>query len=110
AGRRVIDRAVLVARMRADIDGLERPNPRPERLARQTQAERPRKHFWEDGENSRAPHVVLTTLGRATSSPPPLAGEGQGGGTRHDRAFLTDPLPNPPPHAGEGADRRRRFN
>src|SRR5262249_21688156 len=38
----------------------------------------------------------------ATSSPPPLAGEGQGGGTQYDRAFQFTPSP---PLAGEGAER-----
>src|SRR5215510_12744238 len=37
------------------------------------------------------------------ASPPPLAGEGQGGGRHKDsRAF---PLASPPPQAGKGADR-----
>src|SRR5439155_11053836 len=44
----------------------------------------------------------------ATSSPPPLAGEGQGGGMQHERTFqlapLPTPFPTPPPQAGEGAD------
>jgi hypothetical protein len=42
----------------------------------------------------------------ATTSPPPLAGEGQGGGMQA-RTFVSAPLPTPPPQAGEGADRVR---
>ena len=40
---------------------------------------------------------------RATSSPPPLAGEGQGAGML-GKSSQTHPLPTPPPHAGAGAD------
>src|SRR5215468_4700832 len=56
----------------------------------------------------------------APASPPPLAGEGQGGGMRQDSRVQAHPLPNPPPPgaprdarrrgdpvAGEGADRVR---
>src|SRR5262249_50721244 len=49
--------------------------------------------------------IVPTTTNRATSSPPPLAGEGQGGGTQQGSSEQAHPLPNPPPQAGEGADR-----
>jgi hypothetical protein len=43
--------------------------------------------------------VVMKTSG-ATTSPPPLAGEGQGGGWLQ----VTDSMAaNPPPQAGEGA-------
>jgi hypothetical protein len=35
-------------------------------------------------------------------SPPPLAGEGWGGGTLHGTKLRTRPLPDPPPQAGEG--------
>src|SRR5438445_10678375 len=38
----------------------------------------------------------------AASSPPPLAGEGQGGGAQDNRS--SHPRPTPPPQAGEGAD------
>src|SRR5262249_60162410 len=48
-------------------------------------------------------------------SPPAKAGGGEGGGMQQDRFDLhkgtcahTPPLPNPPPQAGEGADRVRR--
>ncbi|MDQ2081796.1 OB-fold nucleic acid binding domain-containing protein [Xanthobacteraceae bacterium Astr-EGSB] len=41
----------------------------------------------------------------APPSPPPLAGEGQGGG-RHPHRVSSSPLPNPPPQAGEGERRR----
>ena len=37
------------------------------------------------------------------SSPLPLAGEGQGGGTSTAQTRYDSPLPNPPPQAGEGA-------
>ena len=41
---------------------------------------------------------------RLEASPPPLAGEGQGGGRRYD--FVRScPSPTPPPQAGEGAHR-----
>ncbi len=40
-------------------------------------------------------------------SPPPLAGEGWGGGTLHGTKLQTGPLPDPPPQAGEGKDMRR---
>src|SRR5215510_15127347 len=49
-------------------------------------------------------HWVAT--GGATTSPPPLAGEGQGGGIQHRSQFAC-PLPTPPPQAGEGAGRAR---
>src|SRR5215831_1858847 len=52
--------------------------------------------------------VLCTTKAGATSSPPPLAGEGQGGGGQYDRAFLPTPSPPLPPLAGEGADRACR--
>ena len=39
----------------------------------------------------------------APASPPPLAGEGQGGGGHDDSAIM--PPPTPPPQAGEGAGR-----
>src|SRR5215813_12573478 len=51
---------------------------------------------------------------RAAASPPPLAGEGQGGGTRKDASVQAHPLPTGAPRdatrrgdpvAGEGADR-----
>jgi HemY protein len=45
---------------------------------------------------------------RAAASPPPLAGEGQGGGTQKDTLVQAHPLPTPPPQAGEGADRARQ--
>src|SRR5262245_49144264 len=41
---------------------------------------------------------------RATTSPPPLAGEGQGGGIQAMPVVIC-PLPTPPPQAGEGAGR-----
>src|SRR5262245_30930637 len=44
----------------------------------------------------------------ATSSPPPLAGEGQGGGHGSRQSVSPRPLPNPPPLAREGADRTCR--
>src|SRR5215472_2526856 len=56
AGGRVVDGAVLVGRVRADVDGFERPQAGRERLTREAYAERPRKHLGEDGENGRAPH------------------------------------------------------
>ncbi len=52
--------------------------------------------------------TIWKVLGRARTSPPPLAGEvgersepGGGMGTRS----VERPLPNPPPHAGEGEHR-----
>src|SRR5262249_42798165 len=41
----------------------------------------------------------------APSSPPPRAGEGQGGGMQKGSRVQARPLPNPPPQAGEGAHR-----
>src|SRR5262249_8235233 len=43
AGGRVVDGAVLVGRVRADVDGFERPQAGRERLTREAYAERPRK-------------------------------------------------------------------
>src|SRR5713101_578815 len=40
------------------------------------------------------------TMSRATSSPPPLAGEGQGGGTRYERAFSITLSPTLPRKRG----------
>ena len=56
AGGRVVDGAVLVGRVRADVDGFERPQAGRECLTREAYAERPRKHLGENGENGRAPH------------------------------------------------------
>jgi tRNA uridine 5-carboxymethylaminomethyl modification enzyme len=39
------------------------------------------------------------------SSPLPLAGEGQGGGNSTAQTRYESPLPNPPPQAGEGAEK-----
>src|SRR5262245_29442027 len=47
--------------------------------------------------------VAATDSPSAPASPPPLAGEGQGGGTQKGSRVQAHPLPNPPPHAGEGA-------
>src|SRR5262245_57424846 len=44
-------------------------------------------------------------MGGATSFPPPLAGEGKGGGTQYDRAFPSTPSPPLPRKRGEGVDR-----
>jgi len=41
----------------------------------------------------------------APASPPPLAGEGQGGGMQQGSRVQAHPLPTPPPQAGEGAHR-----
>src|SRR5262249_2610705 len=49
---------MLIVCMSADIDGLERPQTGRQRLAREAQAERPRKHLGKDGQNSRAPHSM----------------------------------------------------
>src|SRR6266487_2049929 len=45
--------------------------------------------------------------GRRPPPPPPRGGGGGGGGGRHQSAAFR-PLPNPPPQAGEGADRACR--
>jgi itaconate CoA-transferase len=51
--------------------------------------------------------AAIATTQAAPASPPPFTGEGQGGGTQRDSWVRTHPLPNPPPQAGEGADRVR---
>src|SRR5262249_51995117 len=45
----------------------------------------------------------------AVLSPPPLAGEGQGGAHSTAPARGKSPLPNPPPQAGEGKKAARLF-
>ena len=49
--------------------------------------------------------VATASKPAAPASPPPLAGEGQGGGMQKGSRVQARPLPNPPPRAGEGADR-----
>src|SRR5262249_27542829 len=50
--------------------------------------------------------IVRVATGGATASPPPLSGEGQGGGVRY-RSYLPTLSPPLPPQAGEGAVRAR---
>ena len=54
-----------------------------------------------------AKRAATTSEPAAPASPPPRAGEGQGGGMQEDSCVRAHPLPNPPPQAGEGADRVR---
>src|SRR6266511_2147207 len=42
--------------------------------------------------------------------PPPLAGEGWGGGCLHTRYLFACPLPVPPPQAGEGNTPSARYD
>src|SRR5437764_3901270 len=61
-------------------------------------------HWHRDG--------IATRRGRsAPSSPPPLAGEGQGGGhaSKFAQAFLCPPPPPPPPHGVRGRGPVRPF-
>src|SRR5262245_53594264 len=63
-----------------------------------------RRGFWQwrGWKRAEGPWMLDVALGDATASPPPHAGEGQGGGRIKSRV-CGSPLPNPPPHAGEGA-------
>jgi formyl-CoA transferase len=51
--------------------------------------------------------VATASKPAAPASPPPLAGEGQGGGMQKGSRVQARPLPTPPPQAGEGAHRVR---
>ena len=52
-----------------------------------------------------AKFVATASKPAAPASPPPLAGEGQGGGMQKGSRVQARPLPTPPPQAGEGAHR-----
>src|SRR5262249_47143712 len=57
AGRRIVHRAIARVGELADVDGVERPLLLGERLARQRQAERPRKHLRLHGEDAGVPQA-----------------------------------------------------
>jgi itaconate CoA-transferase len=80
--------------------------------ARVIKVERPEGDFARYYDKLAVPHRATAANAAATdskraapASPPPLAGEGQGGGMQQDSKARAHPLPTPPPHAGEGADR-----
>src|SRR5512143_817432 len=57
ARRRVIDGAMLVGGVRADVDGVERPGPGSERLTREAMRQRAREHLRKDRQYTGAPHT-----------------------------------------------------
>jgi itaconate CoA-transferase len=73
--------------------------------ARVIKVERPEGDFARYYDKLAVPRVRSAPSAGSVHSPPPLAGEGQGGGMRQDSGAKARPLPNPPPQAGEGADR-----
>src|SRR5262245_30395274 len=93
--------------------------------ARVIKVERPEGDFARDYDKLARPRQAMAATLAATASeraapasPPPLAGEGQGGGMQQDSCVRAHPLPNPPPPgaprdaprrgdpvAGEGAHR-----
>src|SRR5262245_16993152 len=95
--------------------------------ARVIKVERPEGDFARDYDKLARPRQAMAATLAATASeraapasPPPLAGEGQGGGMQQDSCVRAHPLPNPPPPgaprdaprrgdpvAGEGAHRVR---
>jgi itaconate CoA-transferase len=82
--------------------------------ARVIKVERPEGDFARYYDTLAVPRAVITATLAATAperaapaSPPPFTGEGQGGGMRQDSRSQANPLPNPPPQAGEGVHRVR---
>jgi itaconate CoA-transferase len=80
--------------------------------ARVIKVERPEGDFARYYDKLAVPRAAMNPVATgnkraAPASPPPLAGEGQGGGTQKDSCVQAHPLPTPPPQAGEGADRVR---
>ena len=73
--------------------------------ARVIKVERPEGDFARYYNKLAVPRARSALSRNSVHSPPPLAGEGQGGGTQQDSSVQARPLPNPPPRAGEGADR-----
>jgi itaconate CoA-transferase len=85
--------------------------------ARVIKVERPEGDFARYYDKLAVPHAARSTTRAATepfaaggkraapASPLPFTGEGQGGGRQNDSGGHARPLPNPPPQAGEGADR-----
>ena len=73
--------------------------------ARVIKVERPEGDFARYYDKLAVPRARSALSRNSVHSPPPLAGEGQGGGTQQDSSVQARPLPNPPPRAGEGADR-----
>jgi len=73
--------------------------------ARVIKVERPEGDFARYYDKLAVPRARFALSRNSVHSPPPLAGEGQGGGTQQDSSVQARPLPNPPPRAGEGADR-----
>jgi formyl-CoA transferase len=49
--------------------------------------------------------IAIRSERAVPASPPPFTREGQGGGMQQGSRVQAHPLPNPPPQAGEGADR-----
>jgi len=58
ARRRVVDRAVAIGRMCADVERIEGPDAGGQRPARKARGQRPREQLGKDGENARAPHAI----------------------------------------------------
>jgi itaconate CoA-transferase len=80
--------------------------------ARVIKVERPEGDFARYYDKLAVPRAAMNPVATgnkraAPASPPPLAGEGQGGGMQKDSCVQARPLPPPPPQAGEGADRVR---
>src|SRR5215211_1120061 len=80
--------------------------------ARVIKVERPEGDFARYYDKLAVPRAAMNPVETgskraAPASPPPLAGEGQGGGMQKDSCAQAHPLPTPPPQAGEGADRVR---
>jgi itaconate CoA-transferase len=83
--------------------------------ARVIKVERPEGDFARYYDKLAVPRAAMaakpaaaTNERAAPASPPPLAGEGQGGGMQKSSRVQAHPLPNPPPQAGEGAHRASR--
>jgi itaconate CoA-transferase len=73
--------------------------------ARVIKVERPEGDFARYYDKLAVPRARSASSPNSVHSPPPLAGEGQGGGMQKDSGAQARPPPNPPPQAGEGADR-----
>ena len=58
ARRRVVDGAMLVGGERPDIDDVERPRARRQRLAGEARAQGSGKNVREDGQYARPPHLL----------------------------------------------------
>src|SRR5262245_7497841 len=66
AGRSVVDGAMLVCRMRANVDRVERPDAGRQRLAGEALRQRSGEHLRKDGQYARPPHPHSSRISIST--------------------------------------------